>query len=134
MHVTIDEFWLTFLVATVLPALTALVTKRFAPGSTKALVLTALSVIAGWLTSLQATDGDFDLKAAVVGVFTTFVTAVATHYGLLEPLAVTGSEGVIQRSVPGGIGTDGQAVVGASAGGDGAVAAEPYETEVNDRF
>lgn len=125
MHVTIDEFWLTFLVATVLPALTALITKRFAPGSTKALVLTALSVIAGWLTSLQATGGDFDLKAAVVAVVTTFVTAVATHYGLLQPLAVTGSSGAIQRSVPGGIGSD----AGTSSTATGPLAVEPYETE-----
>lgn len=104
--VTIDDFWLTFLVATVLPAVTAFVTRRFASSAWGATVLLLLSVISGWLTSLYATGGSFDLKTAVIAIITTFVTAVASHYGLLKPTGITGSQGAIQKAVPMGIGSD----------------------------
>ena len=105
--VTIDEYWLTFLIAVVLPAVVALVTKRWASGTLKAVVLIVLSLVNGWLTSLQATGGTFEVKAAVVGFFVSFVTAVAAHYGLLNTnaLALTGRDGAIARAVPGGIGS-----------------------------
>jgi len=102
--ITIDDYWLTFLIATILPAITALVTKRFASSVYGAVILLALSVVTGWLTSLGATGGTFELKAAVVGMFVAFITAVASHFGLLKPANVTGSGGAIQEIVPGGIG------------------------------
>lgn len=105
--ITIDDFWLTFLIATILPAVTAFVTKRYASSATGALVLLLLSVVTGWATSLQATDGVFEIKAAVTGMFVAFVTAVAMHFGLLKPANVTGSGGIIQEIVPGGIGASG---------------------------
>jgi hypothetical protein len=105
--VTIDEFWLAFLIGTILPAATAFVTNRFASGAVKSLTLLALSLITGGATSVAATGGTFELKAAVVGFFVTFVTGVATHYGLLKPNGVTGSDGAIARAVPGGIGGGG---------------------------
>lgn len=110
MIVTIDDFWLTFVIATILPAVVAFVTKRYAASQWGAVVLLFLSVVSGWLTSLYATpDHSFDLKTAVIAIVTTFITAVATHYGLLKPLMITGSAGVIQRAVPAGIGsTDGR--------------------------
>ena len=106
MIVTITAYWLTFLVGVVLPALTALVTKAHAPDAVKAVVLLLLSVLTGWATTLQASGGSFDLKTAVIGVFVAFVTAVASHFGLLKQIGVTGSDGVIARAVPGGIGPD----------------------------
>jgi hypothetical protein len=103
--VTIDEYWLNLLVSTLLPVVVALVTKRFAEGSTRALILLFLSVLTGFFTTLQATGGTFELKATVVGILVSFVTAVATHTGLLNGL-VTGDGGVILKSlVPGGIGS-----------------------------
>lgn len=104
--VTIDEFWLAFLIGTVLPAVTAFVTQRFATGAVKSLTLLALSLISGGAASLVATDGDFELKAAIIGFFVTFVTGVASHFGLLKPVGLTGTDGAIARSVPGGLGSD----------------------------
>lgn len=101
---TLDEYWLTFLIATALPAVVALVTRRLASSSTKAIVLALLAAVTGWLTSLQATGGEFEVKAAVVSIIVTFVTAVASHYGLLKPTGVTGSNGAVAKKVPGGIG------------------------------
>jgi hypothetical protein len=34
----------------------------------------------------------------------TFIASVGTHYGLLKPTGVTGTNGAIQVRVPGGIG------------------------------
>jgi hypothetical protein len=102
--VTIDEYWLNLLISMILPIVVALVTKRFANGQVKAVVLLALSVITGWLTSLQATGGTFELKSAITSTVVSFVAAVAVHFGLLAPAGVTGADGVIARSVPGGIG------------------------------
>lgn len=103
--VTIDEYWLTFAVSTALPILVALITNRLASGTVKSLTLLFLSVITGWLTSLYATGGVFELKAAAVGVVVSFITAVGAHFGLLEPSRVTGKNGAIAASVPGGLGS-----------------------------
>lgn len=102
--VTINDFWLTFLVATALPMLVAVIRSRYASSKTGALILVFLSVISGWLTSLGASGGEFDLKTAVVGIFVSFITAVGTHYGLLKPAGVTGSDGAIQKALPMGVG------------------------------
>jgi hypothetical protein len=104
--VTIDEYWLTFAISVLLPAVVALVTNRWASGTTKGLLLIALSIVNGWLTSLLATGGTFEIRAAVVGFFVSFVTAVASHYGLLNTnaLGITGRDGMIQQRLPSGIG------------------------------
>jgi hypothetical protein len=102
--VTIDEFWLTFLIGTILPAVVAFVTQRFASGSVKALTLLALSLVTGWATSLGATGGEFELKAALVGFMVAFVSGTASHFGLLKPIGATGADGAIAKAVPAGIG------------------------------
>lgn len=104
--VTIDEYWLTFLVSTVLPMVVAFVTNRWASSTLKAMVLIVLSVLTGWLTSLQATGGTFEVKAAVVGMFVSFITAVGMHFGLLQSrvLGLTGRDGAIAKTMPAGIG------------------------------
>ena len=102
--VTIDEYWLTFAVSVLLPMIVAAVTRRFSAGAVKSLVLLLLAIVAGWLTSLQATGGEFELKAAVTAMFVSFITAVGFHYGLLKPTGVTGDNGAIMQAAPGGIG------------------------------
>lgn len=100
----IPDYWLTFAVATVLPALVALVTSKFASSALKGVLLAALSAVAGVLTTVQANGGQFDWKVALTGFVMTFVTAVAVHYGFLKPVGVTGSDGAIQEAVPAGVG------------------------------
>jgi hypothetical protein len=104
--ITFDPTLLTVVVAVVLPALVALITKRIADSWYKAVVLVLLSVLGGWLTELQANGGTFYLWPTVVNILITFGTAVVAHFGLLQPMHVTGSDGVIQLNVPGGIGTE----------------------------
>jgi hypothetical protein len=114
--VTISDLWLTFIIGTVLPAVVALVTKRFADGTVKAGVLVLLSVLFGTLVQIQASGGTFDLVETLVAVFMTFVTAAASHFALLKPVGVTGSEGAIARSVPGGLGSDTRTQLPATSG------------------
>lgn len=102
----IPDYWLTFALATVLPALVALVTKQFASAAFKGVLLAALSAATGILTTIQANGGEFEWKTALTGFFIAFITAVVTHYGLLKPTGVTGSDGSIAAAVPGGIGSD----------------------------
>lgn len=104
--VTIDEYWLNLLISTFLPIVVALVTKRFATGTVKSLVLVFLSIITGFLTSLQATGGQFELESSITSILISFVTATAVHFGLLAPAGVTGRNGAVSRSVPGGLGSE----------------------------
>jgi hypothetical protein len=104
--VTIDEYWLTFLVSTALPMVVALITNRLASGTVKSLTLLLLAVITGWATSLYATGGVFELKAAAVGIVVSFITAVGSHFGLLAPSGVTGKNGGIAVNLPEGLGRE----------------------------
>ena len=102
--ITIDDYWLTFVIGTALPIVVALVTKSNAAPTVKAVVLVTLSVLTAAFTQIQMNGGNFDLKPTVIGFFVAWITAVATHFGLLRPAAVTGAHGRVARAVPGGIG------------------------------
>lgn len=95
--ITLDQMWLTMIIAVILPALVALVTKQVASANVKAVLLLLLSAVTGTVTSIQANGGTFDLKEAAVATVLTFVVAVGSHFGFLRPLEITGSQGAIQR-------------------------------------
>lgn len=99
--------WLGFAVSVILPALVALVTKQTAHPGVKAIVLLVLAAVTGFVdTWIDAVNQGvvFNFGTAGVATLMSFAVAVLAHYGLLSPVAVTGSQGVIQRKVPGGIG------------------------------
>lgn len=100
----IEPYWGMFLVAVVLPAAVALVTKRVASPAVKALTLVLLSAVTGVVSAIVVDGAQLSLSVALTNVFVTFVTGVAVHYGLLKPTGVTGSDGAIARGVQGGIG------------------------------
>lgn len=104
--VVIEEFWLTFIISTLLPMVVALVTKRFANPNVKALTLAALSIVTGIFTVAAANGGQIELKDSIVGFFVSFVTAVGLHFGLLAPTGITGAHGAIARKFSSGIGSD----------------------------
>jgi hypothetical protein len=110
--ITIPDLWLTFLVATILPIVTGLVKQRYSSSSVGAYILLLLSVISGWLTSLYATGGVFEIKTAATAIFISFVTAYGAHAGFLKNVGMTGDEGVVLRKVSGGIGKHDETVVG----------------------
>lgn len=99
--------WINVAVNTLLPIVVALITARIADGAVKALVLLALSAVSGFLTSALAAvelGVPFAWDQAAFTVLLGYVVAVASHFGLWKPAAVTGSGGAVQARVPGGIG------------------------------
>lgn len=100
---------LTFLVAVALPVLVALVTQRMASSGLKAAVLAALAAATGFLSELLdalVNQTPYDVGAALLIWLGSFVIAVAVHFGLWKPGGVTGSQGVVARAVPGGLGEE----------------------------
>lgn len=93
-----------FALGVVLPNLVALVTARLAGSSVKAVVLLLLSALAGLLTQVIAQSGVFHWKPALLSFGWTFLFSVASHYGLLKPVGMTGTNGAIQVNVPNGLG------------------------------
>lgn len=93
-----------FLVASALPAVTAVVTKRFAGGHVKALTLLALSILTGIVAGWQANGATFVPGDVAWTALATFLTSALLHFGVLKPVGVTGSDGLIARKLPGGIG------------------------------
>jgi hypothetical protein len=99
--------WLNAGVGVILPIVVALITSRVADGAVKALVLLALAAVSGYLISwLDATNSGvaFDFSQASFTAVLGFVVAVASHFGLWKPAALTGSGGSIQNALPGGLG------------------------------
>jgi hypothetical protein len=96
--------WWTLIVATILPAVVALVRDRYGSSRLGALLLVGLTV----LTSLLAELGsEFNLTEAAERFVIMFVVAVVAHYGLLQPAGITGRTGAITTAVPGGLGASG---------------------------
>jgi len=100
----VDPGLLNVLLAFVLPAAVAVITKRHADDAFKSLVLAGLSLLAVGIQTAIDLGGDFDVKGFLWTSFVQFVYAVAAHYGLLKPTRVTGQNGAIALAVPGGVG------------------------------
>jgi hypothetical protein len=93
MTITLAQL-ISLVVGTLLPILVALITDRAASGAAKAITLLALSAVASFLTAwLVALNGGlpFDFAQAAFGVLTTFIVAVAVHFGLWKPIGASGS-------------------------------------------
>lgn len=99
--------WLSLVINVLLPIVVAVVTSRVADGAVKALVLLVLSALASYLVAILASvqagtavDWSQTTFTALVGL----VVAVAGHFGIWKPTGLTGSAGLIQSRMPGGIG------------------------------
>ena len=105
--VAVEDFWLTFLVATALPMIVAVIKTRYASTKTGAIVLAVLSIVYSVLQEIynagQAGE-DFEVKRLITVLFVTIVTAVSVHLGILQPTKITGNDGVILKTLPKGIG------------------------------
>lgn len=103
----IDVTWLTLAATVLLPMLTGVVTARLAHPGLKAGVLALLALattLANELLESGATSVQFDVSSWLATALTVFLGAVGFHYGLLKPTQITGSQGVIQATIEGGIG------------------------------
>lgn len=108
MGITISSAqWLNVAINIVLPIVVALVTARLAHPGLKAVLLLFLSAVSGFLVSALAAVNNgvgFDWSQAGFTVLSGFTAAVLAHFGLLKPMSITGDQGSIQKSVPGGVG------------------------------
>jgi hypothetical protein len=80
------------LVSTVLPVLVGLVTTRVTSPGVKAVLLAALAAVTGLGTELLASINagtTYDLGSGLVLAVTSFVVAVALHYGIWKPTTVS---------------------------------------------
>ena len=106
MTITLAQ-WLNLGVNTLLPIVVAVVTARVAHPGVKAVTLLVLSAISGfgvsWLDTVNA-GAPFDASQAGFTAVTGFIIAVASHFGLWKPAAVTGSQGRVASALPRGIG------------------------------
>lgn len=86
-----------------LPILVGAVTKANAPSKVKSIVLAGLSAIGGGLSQAITADGSAIIsQATLTTIVLTFVTAVASYYGLYKP---TGTSAAINaRTAEFGIG------------------------------
>lgn len=100
---TTTAMLVTAAVTSLIPWLTALVTKARAPQALKAGVTVLLASATGILVEWQG-DPSFAWRDAILFAAEGFAVATLAHLGLWKPAGVTGSGGVIQRRVPGGVG------------------------------
>ena len=102
MTVTVAQL-ISSLVGIVLPILVAVITDRAASGAVKSVALLALAAVSSFLSAwLVALNGGapFDWSQAAFGVLTTFVIAVAMHFGLWRGIGASGSASPVAKLGP----------------------------------
>jgi hypothetical protein len=102
---SIDLMFVNALVGILLPLLVQLIAKAHASAQVKSLVNLGLSAAASVLTPLVASS-HIDWRLTGLSFLQVFVLAIATHFGLLSPVGLTGSTGLLARIFPGGVGQD----------------------------
>jgi hypothetical protein len=89
-QLTIDKVQaISFLVGTVIPILTALLTKVHASSGLKGVVNALMSAVAGSLITVLGAD-PVVWQTLIWAIGTTWVSSIGTYYGLLKPNQLTG--------------------------------------------
>lgn len=96
--IEVDVAALTFVSATLIPVLVALVTKAHASAGVKAVVTALLAAVDGAVVVAITANGKVDLGHVAIAIGVAWFTAVTTHFGLLKPMGVTGAEGAVAQS------------------------------------
>lgn len=87
--VHLDIGILTFIVATAIPILTALITKANASSAVKAITTLTLTVIASAVQYAIDVNGVVNLRSFLGNLAVTWIIAIAVYYGLLKPTTTT---------------------------------------------
>lgn len=95
-------YWLTLVVTLLLPILVGLVTKASWSSGLKAVLLLAFSAATAIISNLLAVKGATDVGPMVTAVISTFVIAVAAHFGFWKPTEVstTMQNSLVKDSAP----------------------------------
>ena len=92
----VDTQILILVSSLLIPLLHGAIVKSNADDRSKVALTLAMTGIAGLVAALIEEDGTFTTDLLVTWG-TTFVVTITTHYGLYKPLAITGSDGTVQR-------------------------------------
>lgn len=84
--ITLAAWLVSFLGGTAVPVLTGLATKLQASPGLKAIVGLALAAAVTVIATIVDGQGVFEPRTTLVLFVTTFVTHVTTYYGLLKPI------------------------------------------------
>ncbi len=103
MDTSVTSMLVTAGVTAFAPWLTALVTAAHAHQTVKSGVTFVIALVTGVLVEWQA-DPAYDWQGAVLYATEGFAVATLTHLHMWKPVGLTGSTGLIQSRVPGGIG------------------------------
>lgn len=93
--VHLDVGILTFIVATAIPILTALITKANTSSAIKAVTTLTLAVIAAAVQLAIEANGVVNFRTFLANLAVTWIIAIATYYGLLKPTGVTGKAAAV---------------------------------------
>lgn len=123
MDITLDVPTLTLLVGTVVPFLVALVSKEVASSRLKGVLNAALSAVGGALVVLLDNGGTANLNELInAGVFT-FITSVATYYGIWKPSGATAK--VAEKTGKFGVGLEVHSATHAHTSGHVVISEQP---------
>lgn len=89
------------MVGTVIPILTALVTRSTASSSVKALVSLGLSAVASFGTEFINNHDHFYWQGALLTTVVVFITSVGTYMGLWKPTNIAGSKSKAAKALTG---------------------------------
>jgi hypothetical protein len=90
-------------IGVVLPFVVALVSSRLSASWFRTIVLLVLSLLAGSITVALADDA-FTWQEVLDDALVVWPTAILAHYGLWRNFNLTNTSGLIQNTVPGGLG------------------------------
>jgi hypothetical protein len=98
---------INLVVSVVAPLFVSFVTNSNADPRVKTVVNLLVSAIVGTITPFltgQVSIDDFNLWVVLLSIAQVWLTSIIAHYGLWKPAGVTGTEGSINNTWPGGIG------------------------------
>lgn len=91
--ISLDTLTATLLAGSILPLVTAAVTKYNASSGTKALVNAVLAALTGGFTALAAANGHLRWQSFLIAAYAAYVASGSAHSHLWAPLGVTDAVG-----------------------------------------
>lgn len=98
--ITVDTQILIMVSTLIIPIIHGIIGKSTASDKSKALLTVILTGIAGLISAVIADEGAFT-ENLLLTWGATFVTTIATYYGLYKPFNLANSEGELQKLTKG---------------------------------
>lgn len=98
---------INLVISIVAPLLVSLITNSAADPRFKAIINLLIAAVVGVVTPFltgQQEWGSVQISVILLSIAQIWLTSIMAHYGLWKPTGVTGSDGSISASFPGGIG------------------------------